>query len=194
MPVKPPTPKHKSEELRDKLIILIPNPKHWFMEFFLGLWLVFWSLGELLALGALIFNRNGIDAPPIPFLVIWLIFWTIGGGFMIYQFAWQVSGKEVVEVTPQSITISRVVLSFHSPKEYSADYIKELRVSSSNMNLNHPMLLWTYSYYYPWRHNMIGSMAFDYGAQTFRFGMSIDEAEAKQIIAEIQQKFPQYKN
>jgi hypothetical protein len=41
---------------------------------------------------------------------------------------------------------------------------------------------------------MFGSLAFDYGARTFRFGTSIDEAEAKQIVAEIQQKFPQYKN
>jgi hypothetical protein len=40
----------------------------------------------------------------------------------------------------------------------------------------------------------MGSIAFDYGARTFRFGSGVDEAEAKQILAEIQQKYPQYKN
>src|SRR4030095_14423305 len=195
MVVKPPAPKHTSENLGDKLMISIPSLKNWFLVFFLGFWLIMWVIGEV---GVLLFlildtSKSVYDGPPIPFLILWIIFWTVGGGYAIYQLAWLVAGKEVVEVTTQGMTISRVVSSIRSSKEYSSNYIKELRVSSSNMNLNHPMLMWPYSYFSPWRHNIIGSLAFDYGAQTFRFGMSIDEAEAKQIIAEIQQRYPQYK-
>jgi hypothetical protein len=34
-------------------------------------------------------------------------------------------------------------------------------------------------------------IAFDYGAKTFRFGLAIDEAEAKQIILAIKEGLPQ---
>jgi type VI protein secretion system component VasK len=192
MPVQPPAPKHQIEDLGEKLIISIPSSKYWFITAFLGFWLIFWLAGELLILGALILD--GTEAPPIAILLIWLVIWTATGGLMVSQFAWQVSGKEVVEVRTQSIKISQVCLGIHPSKEYLASHIKDLRVSSSNMNLNHPMLQWTYFYNLPWYHNMAGSLAFDYGSRTFRFGMSIDEAEAKQIIAEIQQKFPQYRS
>ncbi len=39
-----------------------------------------------------------------------------------------------------------------------------------------------------------GLIAFDYGARTFRIGSGVDEAEAKQVILIIQQRFPQYRN
>jgi hypothetical protein len=149
---------------------------------------------EFVLLGILFFDRKESDGTSIPVLIFIVIFLTIAGGFMIHSIAWQISGKEIVEVTAQSITIRRVALGLSSPKEYSANDIKDLRVSSSNMNLNHPMLIWNNTSSYPWQNNNIGSLAFDYGARTFRFGGGVDEAEAKQILAEIQQKYPQYKN
>lgn len=38
-----------------------------------------------------------------------------------------------------------------------------------------------------------GFIAFDYGAKTYRFGESLDEAEARQIVALIHQRFPHYR-
>jgi phage shock protein PspC (stress-responsive transcriptional regulator) len=194
MPVKPPAPKHKTEDLGNKLIISIPNMKLWFLIIYFGFCLIFLAFGDFVVLGILIFNRNGWDKTTIPFLVLVAVFLTIAGGFMIYSLAWQISGKEVIEITTQSITIRKVSLGPSFPKEYSANYIKELRVSSSNMNTNHLMLIWAYGYTPPWQNYNIGSLAFDYGARTFRFGSSVDEAEAKQIVAEIEQKYPQYRN
>jgi len=192
MPVKPPAPKHTCEDLGDKLIIAIPSPKHWFRIILMGIYTLVLAIAGLSFLGYLEFGQE-LDKPPILFFIIFVIFWIVFLCLMIYQLLWQIVGKEDIEITAQSIKISRVVPVLHSQKEYLASYIKELRVSSSNLNLNPPMMSWTYSYYYPWHHNAIGSLAFDYGAKTFRFGMSIDEAEAKQILAEIQQKFPQYR-
>ncbi len=37
-----------------------------------------------------------------------------------------------------------------------------------------------------------GIITFDYGAKTFRFGSGLDEAEAKMILSEITQRYPQY--
>jgi len=194
MPVKPPAPRHTSEDLGNKLIISIPSLKTWFLTIYLGFCIIIWAIFELLIPGAFLFNRNSVDTPPVLFLVFSFILLTVFGLFLIYNFAWQVTGKELIEVTTEFIIIRRVNLGLSSPKEYSSNFIKELRVSSSNMNLNHPMLIWSYSYYYPWHPHNMGSLAFDYGARTFRFGGGVDEAEAKQILAEIQQKYPQYKN
>ncbi len=194
MPVKPPPFKYTKEDLGDKLVVSISSARHWFIVFFLAFFLILVVIGELAFSAIIITNRNHPDWFSIGFMIVIMIGWAVGGGFMIYQLAWQISGKEVVEVTVENITISRVALGFRSQKEYSATHVKELRASSSNMNLNHPMFWWAYYSYYPLFHTMIGSLAFDYGAKTFRFGMSVDEAEAKQIIAEIQQKFPQYRS
>jgi len=193
MPVKPPEPKHTIEDFGSKLVISIPSLRHWGLAMMLALWLIMWALFVALILGLLIFGENQHDRPPILFLIFWLGIWIAVGVTFIYSFAWQVAGKEVAEVTTDAITISRRVLGLHSSREYTASHVKDLRVTSASMGMRGPLLVWTHTYYYPWRHDM-GSLAFDYGARTFRFGGGIDEAEAKQIIAEIQRKFPQYKN
>ena len=36
-------------------------------------------------------------------------------------------------------------------------------------------------------------LAFDYGAQTFRFGAGVDDAEARRILEKITARFPQYR-
>jgi hypothetical protein len=183
MPVKPPASKHTSVDQGNKLIILIPSLKNWFWTFYSVFSIIVWAFFEYGVLSILIFNRNEWDKTFIPALVFAALFLTVAGGFVIYNFAWQVAGKEVVEVTIQSIIIRRVALMLGFPKEYSADHIRELRVSSSNMR-----------WYVPGQHNVFGTLAFDYDARTRRFGSGVDEAEARQILAEIQQKYPQYKN
>jgi hypothetical protein len=42
----------------------------------------------------------------------------------------------------------------------------------------------------PW--GMLGALVFDYGARTIRFA-DTDEAEAKQILKEIQRRYGRYK-
>ena len=135
-----------------------------------------------------IFGNRVIDGPPGLFMFVWFIGWTIGGVFVFYAFFWQLVGREEIEVTSFSITISQVVAMFRRTKEYASDYIKDLRTSPMGMNEMHN---WSRS----WAIYGIGGgiIVFDYGAGTIRFGSGIDEAEGKQIIAEIQQKYPQYK-
>ena len=131
--------------------------------------------------------RGGFAGPGI-FDLVWLTLWTIGGAFAIFTFLWQIVGREEIEVAAYSITSSQVVLFFRRSKEYSSEHIKDLRTSPMGMNEMHN-----------WSRSLViygiggGILVFDYGAGTIRFGSGIDEAEGKQIIAEIQQKYPQYK-
>ena len=106
----------------------------------------------------------------------------------MYTFLWQLVGREEIEITSSSITLSQVVLFFRRPKEYANEYIKDLRTSPMGMN---EMYKWSRSLAFYGVGG--GIIVFDYGAGTIRLGSGIDEAEGKQIIVEIQQKYPQYK-
>jgi hypothetical protein len=122
-------------------------------------------------------------------MLAWLGMWTVGGALVIFVLAWQLFGREVIKVSSQAIVTDRVVLGFGRPKEYSAQHIKSLRLSAA-VNAN-DMYGWS-------RAEQLygltgGRVAFDYGFKTIHFGIGVDEAEAKQIIAEITQRFPQYR-
>ncbi len=190
-PVKPIAQRHYSEDIGNRLFITIPSRKNWFLIPFLGVWLAGWAFGEIMVGGIILGGLlgKGFDGPPVLFLFVWFIGWTIGGAFAIYAFFWQLIGREEIEVTSYSIVISQVVMMFRRSKEYTSEHIKDLRISPMGLNEMHK---WSRS----WAMYGIGGgvIVFDYGAGTIRLGNGIDEAEGKQIIAEIQQKYPQYKN
>ena len=189
MPVKPTAPKHTTEDLGDKLIISIPGlEKNWFLTFLLWFWLIF-LMGVALYLSIKMFDT---PSPFIRMLMSISIILMAVFGFVIYRIARDPTGKEIIEVTRQSIKIDWVVFGHHSPTDFLAEHIKDLRVSSSNVN--HQLLIGMIYYFSSPSGLQVGPLVFDYGAQTFRFGSGIDEAEAKIILAKIQQKFPQYKN
>lgn len=69
--------------------------------------------------------------------------------------------------------------------DYAAERLQDLRVSPQIM----PEWFMRRS---AWAAMTTGQLAFDYGARAIRFGEG-DEAEAKMILAEIHQLFPQYR-
>ena len=117
------------------------------------------------------------------FLFVWLGVWTTGGGSILYNFLYQLFGKETIEVSERSIVLSKSIGRFGRPREYSAEHIKDLRVIPQANHTEFGNFGWTHA---------ASTLAFDYGARTYRFGDGADEGEAKQILREIHQSFPQY--
>ncbi len=121
-------------------------------------------------------------------MVAWLGGWTLGGAFAFYVLLWQLTGKEKIAVTNESISVSRAVLGFAIPKIYAADHLKDLRVAPGT----------PHTYGRSWSRSTSfwgigpGMVAFDYGSRTFHFGAGLDEAEAKEIIKLITNRFPQH--
>jgi hypothetical protein len=200
VPVVPPTPRFKTETLDSNITrITIPSRKNWFAIFFLGFWLFGWAIGEFAVLGflaffafALVFGKSTETSLSFAgfgglYMLVWLGVLTVGGGFVLYNWLWQIAGKEVIDISSTGITIANKIFSFSRPKEYNAQYIKELRVSQPINSM------WS-----PWgRTKQVwgtgqGIIAFDYGAKTVRFGSGFDEAEAKMILSEITSRYPQY--
>jgi hypothetical protein len=186
MVVKPPAPKHKTENLADKLIISMPSRKILPFILVFGIWSLMW-LGVETGSIAVIFTTREYDFLSVIFFTIWFVIWNLLGGFLLYNLLWQLIGREEIQITNQSITISQVILGYKRSKEYLAEHIKDLDIAWASMQdlifrrMSVPLVA------------NFGMIAFDYGARTFKFAGGIEEAEAKQIIAEIQQKYPQYK-
>ena len=201
--IQPPKERHTVQDDGATLRISIPSRKNTLYLIFIGFWLAGWAVGEIFVGGmviagiiSLLFDMPaiaGVEATGLAgggvFILAWLVLWTVGGGFALYGFFWQLVGKEIVTVSYEGIITQRAVLRLGRKKEYLATHIKELRVSPlapypSMFGWNRMGQLW----------GMTGGLlAFDYGAQTFRFGAGVDEAEAKQILEKITARFPQYR-
>lgn len=142
---------------------------------FLTAWLGGWFIGEVTALREL-FHLEGRE--PNYFLMFWLVGWTVGGGFVLYTLLRLAVGKEIVSLGSGSLTIKRAVLGVGLRREYDLVHVKNLRVSPEPAN----PFGWDMGF---WGRGG-GLVAFDYGAKTVRFAASIEEAEASQIVTDLE--------
>jgi hypothetical protein len=161
------------------LVINIPSAKSWYLILFLAFWLFGWLLGEVSAIRSLAIGK--MAAGKTLFVVVWLLGWTVGGCYFSYVWLWNLAGHEIVSLTPTSLTIRRNILGFGQSSEYDLPSVKNLRVAPTfgKSNANFPTL------------SLIGgTIAFDYGAKTFRFGSSLDEAEASHLVELLKSRYP----
>ena len=175
--VEPLKGRAKIIDLGDRVMIEIPTrPKgcaQWgiwlFVFLFLTGWLVGWAAGEIFVLRglSLLLRSEG----PLR-LVIWLIGWTAGGIFFICVWAallLMLVGREIIMVSPMSLDI--VIRPIGRLRRYRLSEISNLQVLEEGR---------------------AGVIAFDYGASTVRFGLTIDPAEAWQIVTLLRERFGQY--
>jgi hypothetical protein len=163
------------------LRIVIPYRRSWFVICILGFWICGWAVGEVMVSRQFL---NG-DAPPGGelFMLAWLGVWTVSGAFAIYAWLWQVMGKEIVTVHGQTFTARRDIGGFGFDKEYNLAQMRDLRIVQVGFNpldVSSSLQLWGVGG---------GVIAFDYGAKTYRFGIGLDEAEAKQSVTAIKKRF-----
>ena len=161
--------------------LTIPAKRNFFAVAFLGFWTIGWACGEVFAIRQLFFEVKGENFPAI-FLMAWLGAWTVGGVVAIYTWLWMVVGKERIVLKPATLSIQRDVLGFGKIREYDLNHVANLRLSPQTYNpfdMSSSLRFWGIGG---------GLVAFDYGAKTFRFGGSIDEAEAQNIINELNKR------
>ena len=160
------------------LHITIPANRNWFIVLFMGFWMCGWLFGECAVIKTLI---TGKASSTDLFLVGWLGAWTVGGAFVGYQVLWNMAGKELIVLGVQTLAIKRDVLGFGRAREFDLAEVRDLRVDSASSGL--AKLSWGSSGQMPGAST--GTIAFDYGAKTFRFGSGLDESEARQLIARL---------
>jgi len=181
--VKPPGPRHTAIELADGLSFRIPPKRNIFIVGFLGLWLCGWVFGEIMG-SATLFTQAVKEPAGAAFMLFWLCGWTVGGAFTLYVWLWQIKGCEVITISPTSLSIKREIFGYGPTKHYDVSEFRQFRVAPLTYNptdFRTGMAFWGIGG---------GTLAFDYGFKTFRFGSGIDEAEGRIILQTITSRFP----
>lgn len=183
MPLVPvPTGKATFRDLTEGLEIVIPAKRNVFLVLFLSAWLVGWACGEGFAVKELFAPMS--PTSPSLFLSAWLVAWTLGGGFAIYTWAWALFGRERVTLGPAALTLRREILGYGRDRGFDLAHVSHLRVSPqpfSPFDMSAGFQFWGLSG---------GPIGFDYGAKTFRFGASLDEAEARRVVSAVATRAP----
>ena len=153
-----------------------------FVVVFTTVWLGGWAAGEVAAIGTLLgedWLESGDGSGDRAFIVVWLVFWTLGGALVWYAWLWNVAGQEWVEARGDALSLRRRVGPFTREREYDARHVQDLRASQPGGWAQYTGLA------------MLGvgagTLAFDYGSRTVRFADGIEEAEAKQVAAVLDQ-------
>ena len=191
-----------SQETQAGVQVVLPSKKRLLTLLWFVFWLSAWgyATGHVIYLWTVMTYGSTLDLlniPPLdnagvnyallmgmicifPFVVILLRM----GGIVLYSLLWQIAGREIIEVRNENLAITRQIFNWKTTKEYSLKNDIKLRLNAEKPNSVDTIrgfrkLL-----------GKNGIIAFDYEANTLRFGLEIDETEAMQIISEIQKYLP----
>jgi hypothetical protein len=176
--VKPKAGKSTISRTTGTLEIIMPSKKNIFIILFLPFWLAGWAYA-LVAVGKNIIAPN---QGTTFFAIFWLGGWIVGGGFALVVWLWSIMGKEIVSVNSSFMKIRKGIGSLLLSKTYNIQDIKNIRIVESSGSFQRSPFDDLISF------RKIGTIAFDYGMNTFRFASGIDEAEAKHIIETLRQE------
>jgi hypothetical protein len=193
MSIKAPSFRHFVHNFGNKVQITIPSRKNIFYFAWFAIWLIVWGfvtsrlflLWELMIQGAVEMNGTGFIMAMIICLVPFLIALLGMGAFAVHKTLWHISGKEIIEVTHQDLTVTKQVLRWKWSKVYSFNKIRNLRANTQKLSMFLPS-------------NRVrrflggaGMIAFNYGRRTPSFGLDISAEEAEDIIGALQDQMPQ---
>jgi hypothetical protein len=163
--------------------INIPPKRNWALIIFLSFWLCGWLAGECFAISSLTGVAN--NTAPDGFLALWLCGWTVGGFFAIRAWWWNIAGKEVINIGQGILSIDRKGALLNKIKSYDLNDTKNFRVQE-DIASNGPFGgMRTNSL---WKIGNVGTIRFDYGMKTIKFGEGLDEAEGFYILQKLRNK------
>lgn len=159
----------------------MPAPRQPFAMLFLPLWLVGWGVGEFTVIRQLL---HGVGHGPDVFLAAWLAMWTLGGAFAIFIVLWMFAGRQRVVLRPDALVVRYGIAGLSRSWEYAIGNVTNLRVAPETMSpwigsARSPATFWGFGG---------GPIAFDYGARTVRLGAGLDEAEAQELVQQMQSR------
>lgn len=162
-------------ETVDGFEVTMPARRNIFALCFLPLWLVGWVFGEV-AVSHELLTATSLD-PQRLFLVVWLAGWTLGGGFALLIWLWMLAGRERVVLGHAALSVGRELFGLRRVKDYDLASVRNLRAGVV------PGSAFATPAAARFAHVIGGSLQFDYGSKTIRFGASLEEAEAKRLCA-----------
>lgn len=165
------------EHMGAALRITIPARTRLFTTVIAILFLPFWIFGLIAVIYKIVSEPlSGGTA----FLAFWLTGWTLGGLWSLSGLLWNLAGKEVIDLDAAILKRRKQIPFFSRSKEYAVANIAALRLAAPRV----------YSYYFHQDMSFLhfddsGTIEFDYGRDTHRLGMGLDQAEANHVIREM---------
>ncbi|WP_197035264.1 hypothetical protein, partial [Oceanivirga salmonicida] len=95
-------------EYDDILEIKIPSRKEIFKIIFFSLWLTFWLICGIIAVG-IIFLDSRIDSFVKIFISLWLIIWAMGAAFVFGILNWFLFGFELIIIKNGNLKILKKI-------------------------------------------------------------------------------------
>jgi hypothetical protein len=158
----------------NNLEVQIPTRKNWFIIIFMTVWMGGWFMGEMSVITTLLSGDAPIFANA--FLLVWLAAWTMGGLLCITILFWSLVGQEIIKVENGVAEIGKQIFSLKRSRKY---HINEIRHLAVNPTFDNNIWGMGYQNFYGLKG---GSIKFDYGMKTLKFGSGIDEAEGRLMI------------
>jgi len=166
------------------LDISIPSKKNWFIIIFLSFWMCIW-LVSIVAIPLTLFTDDSKTPIPFVFVSLWLCGWTVGGFFVFRTLLWNAIGKEVITISQGIMTIDRKGVIFYKAKSYDLSEARNFRVQEDPATSIMPYGM---SPLRTWRMGNTGTIRFDYGMKTVKFGEGVDEAEGSYLLEKLRAK------
>lgn len=176
----------------DGFRITIPARPDWPLCLFYSFWLIFWVFGEVatpivaiarLASGQ---DRPAKGLPPLFVLLVWFPFWTVGGLMVMFILWWNFVGREVILLSDGFLVVRREAGFFQRARSYDMAEVRNLRYAPLVFDAFARSGQWQAQF--PMLGSGGGSIAFEQGDKTQRFGIGLSEAESARLIATIKQR------
>lgn len=140
---------------------------------FLFLWFILWSISGLIVLSQYFIMPDPNTKTAI---IVWMGFWAYFEYKIFHAYLWRKSGKEKIKINDKKFLYKRDVSGRGKIKTYETDFIKDLRLIEPKENSFTESLNNSY-----W---VIGGekLAFDYYGKEIKFGLQLDETDAKALL------------
>jgi hypothetical protein len=112
-------------------------------------------------------------------LMLWLLGWTVGIGFVAFWGSWLRVGHELVTVSKDSLQIKREMFGLGPARRFALRDVSNVRAAGF---FGSPWR-WAGSLWY-WGLSG-GTVAFDVGGRTYRFGIHLEEHEVRQVVEKL---------
>lgn len=145
------------------------------MFVFLCVWLALWAVIEFFQLRTLLATPEAA--------LVFFIPWTLGGVLGLYIQLWMVAGREIITLKSGVLTIKYALLGWVRVREYDFQHVSNLGVDPEPYDSEGPRLAALYAF-------RTGPIAFEYGGKTVRFADGVSEAEAHEIVSELESVAP----
>ena len=156
--------------------ITIPTRVDSFMFVRLGIGTIVWAIGEAFGLWMMITVVNVHDPDILPLILFGI--WTIIGVSILHTWLWYSRGKEIIILAGSKLTIKKDTYGYGFRRVYDLNRISNLLVSYEGEGREGKQ--------------SGGAIIFDYdnwGSNTFRFGLSLNEEEAQFIVSELYKRY-----